>query len=484
MISASSPGSSGVPESNRKVLEVDRSMENDKQGVVIESKEEISRKEIESNEEILKKGIESKEEVSSKGVESKEVTPKWVSVAQERRCLKKYDVEVKAVDGKQKVEIPVNLLVDATPLWEDFIFGKFLDISPHIAKVHMVVNKIWSYGDPNSKVEVYDVNATMMRFRIMNPKIREKVIKRGMWNIAGVPMIVKKWTPKTEEEKQEEVSIPMWVHLRKVPLHMFSWEALSFMTSTVGSPVHLHPETLACSNFDEAKVFVNVDVSKTLPKEIEFTIDGKEFTAEFYYPWLPSRCSLCEKWGHNDKVCVMNKKEKIQGELGSGIKGGSKVIRDQNIQGVDVVKEKNMGSSSAKKSYEVNVSEMKGGEQDIIVKSGGKNEEDWALVSPDKVGRSSSLVQKQVVEISASKFAVLSLEVQEEGEIIVEEAKEDDNEYMEEEEANDIREEDLIEDELLEQNEKVVEQKGGKRVQKTRTQGVNPRGKRSSRRKT
>ena len=129
---------------------------------------------------------ESREEKRLKGIEN------WASVAQDRRSLKKYEGEVKSMDGKHKVVIPNDLLSDATTLWEDFIVGKFLDISPHVAKVHMVVNKIWSYGDPTTKVEVYDVNATTMRFKIKNPKVREKVIKRGMWNIAGVPMIAKK----------------------------------------------------------------------------------------------------------------------------------------------------------------------------------------------------------------------------------------------------------------------------------------------------
>ena len=147
------------------------------------------------------------------------------------------------------------------------------------------------------------------------------------------PYDCQKWSTKMEEKKQEEEAIPMWVHLTKVPLHMFSWEALSFMTSTVGYPVHLHPETIACSNFEEAKIFVNVDVTKTLPREIEFAIDGKEFTAEFYYPWLPSRCNICEKWGHNDKVCVMKKKEKRQGGLNEG--NGSNSRGDRNIGGAD-----------------------------------------------------------------------------------------------------------------------------------------------------
>lgn len=34
-----------------------------------------------------------------------------------------------------------------------------------------------------------------MRIRIPSEKVLEKVVKRGMWNIAGVPMVVLKWSP-------------------------------------------------------------------------------------------------------------------------------------------------------------------------------------------------------------------------------------------------------------------------------------------------
>ncbi|XP_018462341.2 uncharacterized protein LOC108833412 [Raphanus sativus] len=449
MVLAASPGSYAPPEDNRGIQ---KDCEEDLQGAR-----------------------------QSKGVNLR--SEKWVSVAQERRSLKKYDVEIKSVDGKNKVVIPDDVLSDVTPLWEDFVVGKFLDIAPHLAKFHMVVNKIWSYGDDTAKVEVYDVNATTMRFKIKNSRFREKVIKRGMWNIAGVPMIAKKWTPKTEEEKQEEEAIPMWVHLRKVPLHMFSWEALSFMTSTVGFPVHLHLETLACSNFEEAKVFVNVDVSKTLPKEIKFVIEGKEFTAEFYYPWLPSRCSLCEKWGHTEKVCVMKKREKKQGDLSakgeSALKSTDRVVAQMDM---DVVSE----SVGLKKVHELPsiASEVRAS----VSKEGG--EEDWSTVSPDKVGRSQLKTphrEEVVVQISASKYSVLCLDEVEEGEVLVDNPLEEEEVNNEYEEVSDIREGDLLEDEILDQKvkdkEKAVEQKGGggKRVQKATAQDANSKGKRSSR---
>lgn len=96
--------------------------------------------------------------------------------------------------------------------------------------------------------------------------------------------------------------------MEKVPLNKFSWEAFSFITSTVGFPVKLHPETSSCTNLEVAKVFVKGYVSKVLPGEITFSKGGSEFTVNYYYPWLPSLCKLCEKWGHNESVCRMKEK--------------------------------------------------------------------------------------------------------------------------------------------------------------------------------
>lgn len=349
---------------------------------------------------------------------SKKEIPSWVDVAQDKKVLKKFDVEVSNKDGLHSVMIPEDALKTSTPLWEDFVVGKFLDISPHVAKVHMVLNKIWKYGDASMKVEVYEVNATTMRFRVSSPRAREKILRRGMWNIAGVPMVVTKWTPRTEEEKQEEEALPMWVHLQGVPLHMYSWEGLSFITSAVGFPDRLHPETVACSNLEIAKVFAKVDISKPLPKEINFTRNGKEFVVGFHFPWLPSRCKLCDKWGHTTEVCVL--------------KGKEVNLPPKGISTEDEVSLKSLHTHS---DVEVQVEHLeitKGEEvldvvetqQEIENVDVGENEvggeTNWALVSPTKVGRSPGRTscQSEDIHISVSKFAVLSVEEeQEEGEI-------------------------------------------------------------------
>lgn len=411
----------------------------------------------------------------------------WVAIAKDKKVLQKFDVEVTSEGGKNKVLFPEGILSDSTPLWEDFVVGKFVEVSPHIAKVHMVVNKIWSYGDPSLKVEVYDVDAKTMRFKIPNQKAREKVIRRGVWNVAGVPMIVKKWSPTAEEEKQEEEAIPMWVHWRNIPLNTFSWEALSFMTNAVGHPVRLHPDTISYSDFEEAKVFVKVDVSKTLPKEIDFTLEGQEFTAEFYYPWLPARCNHCEKWGHTEKVCGLSKRERKMKE--SGLKKSSPAkIRDEGI----------LESRSKFNVQQEVVAEQVTNVADKVVmevNSGSVGEgssvgSEWAIVTPDKAGRVSPKSLKRdeaVIQISASKFIVLSLDEVEEGEVEVTQVEaEEENDQLEEEGGMEVMESDLLEDEILEQRtkekEKSVAKKGGRKNQKTKTQEALPKGKRSSRR--
>lgn len=159
----------------------------------------------------------------------------WVGVVQGQKVLKKYDVKVQMQDGVGSVMVPEEITKGVAPLWDDFLIGKFLDVAPHIAKVHAIVNKIWTLNDKAHKVEVFEVNETMMKFRTMNNADKNMVLRRGMWNLAGVPVVLTKWSPVIEKEKPPTQSIPMWVHIKNVPVKLFSWHGLSFVTSPIGS---------------------------------------------------------------------------------------------------------------------------------------------------------------------------------------------------------------------------------------------------------
>lgn len=162
---------------------------------------------------------------------------------QGKKVLKRYEVDIQMKDGIGSVSVPDEVFEDATPLWEDFLIGRFLEKAPHIAKVHAIVNKIWALSDKSQMIVVYQINSTTMKFKVSNPITRNRIIKRAMWNLAEIPVVMAKWSPLTEDIKQETHSIPLWVHMRNVPMDMFTWKGLSFVSSPIGTPIRLHPET-------------------------------------------------------------------------------------------------------------------------------------------------------------------------------------------------------------------------------------------------
>lgn len=48
--------------------------------------------------------------------------------------------------------------------------------------------------------------------------------------------------------------------MKNVPHRMFSWKDLGFIANAVGKPKRLHPYTLQCTSFEEAKVFVEANM--------------------------------------------------------------------------------------------------------------------------------------------------------------------------------------------------------------------------------
>ena len=237
--------------------------------------------------------------------------PSYLSIVQNRPTLSKHDFSVTMVDGSPTVQVPDEIFEDSNPLWEDLLIGRFPHTAPHVAKIHVIVNKIWPLGDKTVKIDAFVVDAKTIKFRIRDSSVRARVLRRGMWNIADMPMFVSKWSPVIEEAQPEIKTMPLWVTLRNVPHNMYTWKGLSFLASSVGEPKKLHPDTELCKSFEKAKVFIEVDLSKDLPKQYRFKSDkGVDALIDYKYPWLPPRCTSCSKWGHLQEVCLVQQSKK------------------------------------------------------------------------------------------------------------------------------------------------------------------------------
>lgn len=208
---------------------------------------------------------------------------------------------VELTDGVAIVDLPEEITKDPNPLWASYLVGHFISDAPHIAKVHATVNRLWNTKDKPAKIDAQFINPKTVLFRIEDKQMRLKVLKRHFWHIADVPLVVQEWTPDTEASKPVLTAIPLWVDLKGVPGHLFSHDGLTFFGDTIGKTVKLHPNTVRCTRLDVARILVVLNLEKPLPERIN--IRGTDTMITVSYPWLPHRCSGCQKWGHLMKDC-------------------------------------------------------------------------------------------------------------------------------------------------------------------------------------
>ena len=307
----------------------------------------------------------------------------WLHAAQ-KRSFTKQKFEVVEVDGQEKVVVPKEVFVDAKPLWEDFLLGNFLSSkAPHVGKIHMIVNKIWRLGDKTTLIDVLEVNESTVKFRIRNEGMRHRILNRRMWNIMGIPMIVSKWTPFTEETQPAMKSIPLWVTLSNIPPTLFTDKGLEYLSSAVGKPIRLHPETEACAKFDEARILVEADLTKDLPREyiLSGTEEGElDAVINYTYPWLPPRCEGCTKWGHLKDTCL---KEKHTSQL--TLPSNQRVVVEPKEQEEGTIStEIQKSADSASASVCVEVSNLN---PEAIAIAEKEKEQDQGWITPPKTSR-------------------------------------------------------------------------------------------------
>ncbi|XP_010413079.1 PREDICTED: uncharacterized protein LOC104699473 [Camelina sativa] len=305
------------------------------------------------------------------------------------------------------VRLPNEVFDETHPLWKDFLVGRFLAKTPFVGGIHALVNKIWTLGDKTIKIDVFVVDNTTVRFRIRDERMRSRVLKRGMWNLCGVPVVLSKWSPIAELEPEEIKTVSIWVIVKNVPPKYFSWEVLSAITSPLGTPKQLHSDTESCKSFTEAKVLVEVNLTKRLPNKMSFKSEkGGDTIVEFVYPWLPARCTLCSKWGHLEDTCTTKKDQGISCPSQPTLEQSEKNSGEKVVSGSGGVT--NLGI--------VESSELKQGVTEVVVDQVAENtadtegEKDLGWTTPTKGLRSpvKQVASSKDISNMSNSFSCLS----------------------------------------------------------------------------
>ncbi|KAL0816015.1 hypothetical protein Bca101_072459 [Brassica carinata] len=272
---------------------------------------------------------------------------------------------------------------NTVPLWDDLIEEKFMGTAPHVAKIHAIVNKIWPLGSQAIRIEVFEVDKTIVKFRIKDANTRARILRHGMWNIANIPMVVLKWSPEEEEEE--------------------AWGS---------SPVQLeslrgYTRTLYLARvLEEAKVFIEANMTKELPKSHHFKSKlGVVADVQFVYPWY-----------HPSAVYEVEGSESSSKQIDQESDASSSAPLAVEPEITHGVEKERMVSDGEERLEDGNivVDQNQAHEERIVAGAHQQTEEhketkdDWLNVSPGKQMRSISKINADSNIISSpSRFAIL-----------------------------------------------------------------------------
>ncbi|KAL8108506.1 uncharacterized protein LOC141673806 [Apium graveolens] len=160
-------------------------------------------------------------------------------------------------------------------------------------------------------------------FMFLNEQDLLAVLEEGVYMVEGKPLILQRWHSQVVLSKEVPGVIPLWGKIFNIPLQYWNKEGLSHIESGVGNIFMADSLTeqmcrMATGRLSFAKLLIEVEATRKLSDNLFVLIPGvngdKEVEVCFKveYPWRPSWCGQCLKFGHSLHVCPVVAANKIQ----------------------------------------------------------------------------------------------------------------------------------------------------------------------------
>lgn len=101
--------------------------------------------------------------------------------------------------------------------------------------------------------------------------------------------------------------------LKGIPLELFTKNGIGYIASVLGVPLHMDRVTAAKKRLEYARVCVELDVGREIPRFIEVVRkSGCIAEVEVIIPWMPVKCAECKVLGHSSKVCSQKNSQEVK----------------------------------------------------------------------------------------------------------------------------------------------------------------------------
>ncbi|XP_058784781.1 uncharacterized protein LOC131659638 [Vicia villosa] len=133
----------------------------------------------------------------------------------------------------------------------------------------------------------------------------DAVLMRGPYTLRNISVMLREWKPNFDLKRDMLRTLPIWVKLPKLPLHLWGAKSLSKIGRAIRVPLVTDECTANKLRVSYARILVEVVITKEMTKEIAIKdCEGRKLLQPVEYEWKPLYCERCQCIGHKCKDYV------------------------------------------------------------------------------------------------------------------------------------------------------------------------------------
>lgn len=170
----------------------------------------------------------------------------------------------------------------------------------------LAVTKLWKC---KKEVSIKLHGGCAFIFDFSNDDDRRRALVSGSFFISNQLFCVRPWSPLIEKTISYIKSVPIWVMIYGIPLHMWNNDGFGLIASFLGKPILADDFTINQTRLAYARICVEIDIEFSYPASIPLLIDGKyAMDLPVEYQWRPPKCEGCKVFRHTSENCSMKNK--------------------------------------------------------------------------------------------------------------------------------------------------------------------------------
>lgn len=120
----------------------------------------------------------------------------------------------------------------------------------------------------------------------------------GIWEMAGVPIVLRKWSLIFDVVKEKEGKEPIWVKLLGLPIHLWNQSFFKMLGDHLGEYLDADFSFKDTGEMVVARVLLMLGLREGLAPEIVLTTEYGDYSQMLDCEGVPFRCHICHSIDH------------------------------------------------------------------------------------------------------------------------------------------------------------------------------------------